>query len=407
MPSIRPLNPNVSVFADPKFGQSSAPRLMDRIDRSMGIPAPASIEAQARATVMRLAKMEQERRILTTKGYAAAANKTLQGMGELFASGPTTAEMQGVLKNAMTNGGIVSGKDYYDKIQRGVSPSFSHTANSPENLKAYAQRAADAAAGAVPAALRPYIRPSIQAASYVYATRQAQQTGAALAGIPDSIVDRARLAHMAQERATYLMGLAGLGANIGGVEFDINRIQDVGSIGDCFRYDYTFNPTDDNRSLRAMNVAANFAAIFGRAAVGSEIEYWGATKWCSSPNETMAGQMRAVAAKSKGIPATPGPAEFPGGPTEFNKAFSKRGDGSDIPQWLKDLVSIGANVGGGGGAGGGMATPCPLSPDGRVQLRNLQTGLCSPVAEETDWTTIALWGAAAVAAFYVVKNIQR
>jgi hypothetical protein len=324
--------------------------------------------------------------------------------------------MQGVLKNAMTNGGIVSGKDYYDKIQRGVSPSYSHTSNSPENLKAYAQRAADAAAGAVPEGLRPYIRPSIQAASYVYATKQAQQTGAALAGIPDSIVDRARLAHMASERATYLMGLAGLGrvhlTGLGAIDW--GRVQDLSGVGVCSVRDsadrvsnwYGSADVQKSKEARVARIRDLFAQIFGRQGSDDEITFFAAMKWCSGePAATLKPIMQGIASVSRDN-AIVGPDKFPGGADAFNRAFSPRGDAAGVPQWLQDLIHIGANVSGGGGTTGNTM-PCPVGPSGQLQYRNQTTGICTPFDSGSDWTTYALYGAAAVAAYLVFKKFQR
>jgi hypothetical protein len=405
MPTIRTspyLNPVLNV--DPPFGRSSAGRVMSSIDRSGGLPPAANVQAQARATVIALAKAERDRQIMVTKGYVAAANKTLQGMGALFAAGPTTAEMQSVLKNAVTDGGIISGRDYYDRIQKGLQTSYSKTSNTPENLKAYAQRAADNVSGAVPAPLVPYIRPSIQAASYVYATKQAQQTGAALAGIPDSVVDRMRLTHLAQERATYLMGLAGAPsieyrlAGLGGIDTSHLNLSNA-----CTSLSHWSAP---NAQQRIDGVKAAFQYVFGSQPNDTEISYYGAMYWCAWANDdfsksTMAGVMRQI--KDAGGSTTPGRDAFPGGAAAFDSSFRVRpGFGfsaSELGAFIGQLIG-----GATGGGGTGASVPCAGGPACSPGFYCNGSKCVQIGAEETDWTTYALYAAGAAALFFVVRS---
>jgi hypothetical protein len=184
------------------------------------LSAGNDIYRQSRRAVEAMAALERRRQILTSKGYVSEAGRTLQGMADVFAAAPTLPELENAIKQLLPDGSIVSGREYYDRIQKQLNPVWYNGGYSrPSDFNEFVKQ--NLKVTNYPAEYQPYVMPGVQAASYFYVTQQAQKAGSALSGFspaPRSVVEGARMEEQARKKAVALMALAGLGRIGKGVE---------------------------------------------------------------------------------------------------------------------------------------------------------------------------------------------
>jgi hypothetical protein len=177
------------------------------------LSAGNDIYRQSRRAVEAMAALERRRQILTSKGYVSEAGRTLQGMADVFAAAPTLPELENAIKQLLPDGSIVSGREYYDRIQKQLNPVWYNGGYSrPSDFNEFVKQ--NLKVTNYPAEYQPYVMPGVQAASYFYVTQQAQKAGSALSGFspaPRSVVEGARMEEQARKKAVALMALAGLG----------------------------------------------------------------------------------------------------------------------------------------------------------------------------------------------------
>ena len=185
--------------------------VMMRVNRSAGVPE------QALNTIVKLAKLEQTRRYQLARNDVYAAGRTLNGMAQTFATGPSLEELKAVISSRMSNGGTMSGREYHQRAATLGYATYNITSNAPDSLKmAESQNVAlNTVQQRVSPALAPFVQGGVQAAAYHYGSSQQRYVGSGLGAVLEmSTAEKLILENNARNRASYMMvaaTFAGLG----------------------------------------------------------------------------------------------------------------------------------------------------------------------------------------------------
>lgn len=189
-----------------------AQSMMMRTNRSAGVPE------QALKSLTQIGQLEKLRRQQLARNDVYAAGRTLDGMAAAFAAAPTVDELRSALRERFPNGGITSGKEYYDLRQSGLGASFSATSNTDKSIDQFVAKMSMGkfAQPQVHPAVASFVQGGVQAAAYHYATGQQRYVGSGLGATMEmSTAEKAVRENNAQKRAKYLVvaasfaGLAG------------------------------------------------------------------------------------------------------------------------------------------------------------------------------------------------------
>lgn len=399
--------------------KQTAPQLMQMRNLSAG----NDVRAQSRRAVEQIAAMEQQRQILVSKGYVAAAGRTLQGMADVVAAAPTLEELQNAVKALMTDGSIISGRDYYSRIQAGLNPVWYQGGfTAPGNLEEYVIRRLRF--DTYPNQLQPYVLPGVQAASYWYASVQSQRAGAALNGFgssaPASVVDAARIQEQTRKRMTFLMGLAG---GVGGLPEEVakvNLLTDVHSGRIRTAPDTKFNDPnkvfgvdalvcqnkdniDELKNCRKVKVAwvvDAFKRIHGREPNAAQIKFYASMRWGAL--DTIEAKIRQFGANVSGAPpdselgvqgwlekeVEEKQAEAV---TAINDEINRR-CGGDKVKCLTEAVRDNVGGGGGGAAGGACQQLANYPAGTQEHFKKFGAKLDNGCWYGWDGTKTVVWG---------------